>query len=70
MLFLRKLEKLGNMKVMQNTEIPMKILKKNAAIFGSYICHFFNVRVDKSMSPCVLKHANITPVTKKRIQGF
>ena len=30
-----------------------------------YICHFFNVCVDKSTFPSVLKHANITPVFKK-----
>ena len=34
-----------------------------------YICHFFNVCVDKSTFPSVLKHANITPVFKKGYRG-
>ena len=38
-------------------------------MFGSYICHFFNVCVDKCTLPSGLKHANITAVFN-RIQGF
>ena len=67
---LKEVNKLGNRKAIQNTDIPVKILKQNADIFGSYICHFFNICVDKGTFPSVLKHADITPVFKKRIQGF
>ena len=59
---LKEINKLGNRKAIQNTDIPVKILKQNADIFGSYICHFFNVCVNKGTFPSVLKHADITPV--------
>ena len=51
---LKEINKLGNRKAIQNTDIPVKILKQNADIFGSYICHFFNVCVDKGTFPSVL----------------
>ena len=63
---LKKINKLGNRNAIQNTDIPVKILKENADIFGSYICHNFNVFVDKDMFASVLKHANITPIFIKR----
>ena len=66
---LEEINKLGNRKAIQNTDIPVKILKQNADIFGSYICHFFNVCVDKGTFPSVLKHADITPVFKKGYRG-
>ena len=59
---LKKINKLGNRKAIHNTDILVKILKQNADIFGSYICHYFNVCVDKGTFPSILKHANITPV--------
>ena len=39
--FLKEINKVGNRKTIQNTEIPAKILKLNIYIFGSHICHFF-----------------------------
>ena len=65
----KEINKLGNRKGIQNTNISVKILKQNADIFGSYICHFFNVCVDKGTFPSVLKHANITPFLKKGYSG-
>ena len=62
---LKKINKLGNRKVIQSTDIPVKILKQNADIFGNWICYFFNVCVDKGTFSSVRKHANITPVFKK-----
>ena len=44
---LKEINNLGNRKEIQNTDIPVKILKQNADIFGSYICDSFNVCVDK-----------------------
>ena len=67
---LKEINKLGNRKAIQNTDIPVKILKENADIFGSNICHFFNVCVEKGTFPSVLKYANITPVFKKGYRGF
>ena len=66
---LKEINKLGNRKTIQNKDIPVKILKQNAGIFGSYICHFFNVCVDKGTFPSVLKHADITHVFKKGDRG-
>ena len=53
---LKEINTLGNRKAIQNTDISVKILKQNADIFESYICHFFNVCVDKCTFPSVLKH--------------
>ena len=39
---LKEINKLGNRKAIRNTDIPVKILKQNTDIFGSYICHFLN----------------------------
>lgn len=55
---------------MQNTHIPVKILKQNADIFGNYICDFFNNCVDKDVSPTILKNANIAPIFKKGFLDF
>ena len=66
---LKEINKLDNRKAIQNTYIPVKILKQNADIFGSHICHFFDVCVDKGTFPSVLKHANITRVFKKGYRG-
>ena len=62
---LKEINKLGNRKAIQPTDIFVKILKQNANIFGSYICQFFNVCVDKGTFPSVLKHANITNILEK-----
>ena len=66
---LKEVKKLGNRKAIQNTDILVKIIKQNAHIFESYICHFFNVCVDKGTFLSVLKHADITPVFKKGYGG-
>ena len=66
---MKEINKLGQRKAIQNTGIPAKILKQNADIFGTYICHIFNVCVDKGTFPSVLKHVNITPVFKKGYRG-
>ena len=50
-----QINKLGNRKAIQSTQIPVKILKQNGDVFGSYLCHFFNVCFDKSTFPSALK---------------
>ena len=57
---MKETTKLGNRRAIQSVGIPVKILKQNVDIFGSYICHFFNVCVDMGTFSTVLKHANIT----------
>ena len=44
----------------------VRIIRQNADIFWSYICHLFNVCIDKGTSPSVLKFTIITPVFKTR----
>ena len=38
----KEIKKLSTQKATQSTNIPVKILKENEGIFGSYICDFFN----------------------------
>ena len=62
---LKEIKKLSTRKATQSTDIPVKILKENADIFGSYICDFFNDCVERGDFPSILKLAKITPVFKK-----
>ena len=62
---LKEINKLDDRKVIQSTDIPVKILKQNADIIGSYIFHFFDVYIDKGTFPSALKHANTTSVFKE-----
>ena len=39
----KEVKKLSTGKATQSTDIPVKILKENADIFGSYICHFSTI---------------------------
>ena len=65
----KEIKKLSTRKATQSTDIPVKILKENADVFGSYICDFFNGYVDRGDFPSILKLANITPVFKKGFKG-
>ena len=65
----KEIRKLDHRKATQNTDIPVRILKQNADIFGNYICDFFNECIDKGVFPSILKNANITPVFKKGFRG-
>ena len=64
-----EIKKLSTRKDTQSTDIPVKILKENADIFGSYICDFFNDCVERGGFPSILKLANITPVFKEGFKG-
>ena len=59
-----EIKKLSTRKATQSTDLPVKILKKNLDIFGSYIRDFFNYCVDKGDFPSILKLANITQCSK------
>ena len=63
----KEIKKLSTRKATQSTDLPVKILKENSDVFGSYIHDFFNYCVDKGDSPSILKMANITPVFKKGV---
>ena len=47
------------------TDIPSKIIKENADIFGSTLHSSFNTSVTNLEFPSVLKQDSITPVLKK-----
>ena len=51
--------------VLQNTDIPAKIIKENSAIFGDFIFSNLNCFINNSSYPSLLKRADITPGHKK-----
>ena len=65
----KEIRKLDHRKATQNTDIPVRILKQNADIFGNYICDFFNECVGEGAFPSILKNANSTPVFRKGFRG-
>ena len=65
----KEIIKLDPRKATPNTDIPVRILKHNSDIFGSYICDSFNECVHKGVFPSILKTTNITPVLKKCFRG-
>ena len=64
-----EIKKLSTLKATQSIDLPVKILKGNLDIFGSYIRDFFNYCVDKVDFASILKLANIIPVFKKGYKG-
>ena len=44
-------------KAPQSTDIPLTIIKKNANIFGGYLCEHFDYFIKKGAFPDILKHA-------------
>ena len=51
---------------MQDTDIPVKILKENADYFAEHICLQFNETICSSKFPTSFKFANVPPVFKQR----
>ena len=50
---------------MQDTDIPVEILKENAEYLAEYICLQLNEAICASKFPASFKFANITPVFKQ-----
>ena len=63
----KEIRKLDPRKATQNTDIPVKILKQNADIFGNYICDFFNECIDKGVFPSILKKVLILHLFLKKV---
>ena len=61
---LKEIMKLSLNKSVQNTDIPVKILKENADYFAEHICLQFNETICSSKFPTSFKFANVTPVFK------
>ena len=51
-------------KAIQESDIPVKLVKENSALFTEIICKYFNESLEKSKFPHCLKLANVTPVFK------
>ena len=49
----------------QESDIPVKIIKANENFFAEAVCFYFNKALENGKFPNCLKLANITPVFKK-----
>ena len=56
---------LDSLKVIQESNIPLKLIKENSDLFAEMICKYFNESLEKSGFPDCLKLVNVTPVFKK-----
>ena len=61
---LKEIMKLILNKSVQDTDIPVKILKENADYFAEHVCLQFNETICSSRFPTSFKFANVTPVFK------
>ena len=56
---------LDSSKAIQESDIPVKLIKENSDLFAEIICKYFNESLEKSKFPDCFKLANVTPVFKK-----
>ena len=62
---LKEIRRLSSKKTVQETDIPVKILKENADFFAQNICRQFNEVICSSKFLATFKFGDITPVFKK-----
>ena len=62
---LTEIKMLDVSKAIQESDIPVKIIKVNENFFAEAICFYFNKSLENGKFPNCLKLANITPVFKK-----
>ena len=62
---LEEIQMLYSWKAIQQSDIPVKLIKKINDPFAEIICKYFNESLEKSKFPDCLKLANITPCFKK-----
>ena len=62
---LKEIRRLSAKKAVQDTDIPVKVLKENAEFFAEQICRQFNEAICSSKFPATFKFANVTPVFKQ-----
>ena len=55
-------------KAIQESDIPVKIIKANENFFAEAICFYFNKSLENGKFPNCLKLANITPVFKPGVR--
>ena len=63
---LTEIKMLDVSKAIQESDIPVKIIKANENFFAEAICFYFNKSLEDGKFPNCLKLANITPVLIKR----
>ena len=51
---------LDSSKAIQESDIPVKLIKENSDLFAEIICKYFNESLEKSKFPGCLKLTNIT----------
>ena len=56
---------LNNSKAIQETDLPVKLLKDNKDFLAAYIAKYFNDSLKNTKFPNCLKLASLTPVFKK-----
>ena len=61
---LTKIKVLDVSKAIQESDIPVKIIKANENFFAEAICFYFNKPLENGKFPNCLKSANTTPVFK------
>ena len=62
---IREIKHLSRKKVIQDDDIPVKILKETVNFFAEYIYIFYNYAIANSKFPSYLKMANVTPISRK-----
>ena len=62
---LNEIVNLDALKSCQDTDVPTKIIKENAAIFADFIHPAINASINKNEFPSFLKLADVMPVFKK-----
>ena len=56
---------LDSSKAIQESDIPVKLIKENSDLFAEIICKYFNESLENSKCPDCMKLANVIPVFKK-----
>ena len=67
---LKEIRRLRAKKAVQDTDIPVKVLRENAEFFAAQICDQFNEAICSSKFPATFKFANVTPVFKEGIRNL
>ena len=62
---LEEIQMLDSSKAIQESDIPVKLIKENSDLFAEIICKYFSESLEKSKFPDCWKLANITAVFKK-----
>lgn len=64
-----EIKKLHPSKPVQNTDIPIRVLRENANIIVDYIRRFFNEYIRTCRFPSISANTNTTPLFKKGYRG-